>query len=668
MRKFLTALGIALALVVSVPAFVPALAIQAHALGSAGNAEGAESAGAEAAKGTPTNGGGEADSSLINSALDVVIVSITGLFSWMVSIASVLLDNVVYYTVVTMGAFVNDLNAIGVTWRILRDIGNIALLFGFIAMGLTIILKVEWYGSGYKLLPKLLIAAVTLNFSLFATEAIIDVSNLFATQFYTQINGGEPVKPLPVSGVASFSDDGISNKLMSMFAFQKLYGGGSANYKPGGMLIVGVMSILLYLVTSLVFFSLAFILIARFVVLIFLIIFSPIGFAGLAIPPLENVARQWWSMLVRQTITAPVLLLGLYVALAVITDDQFLRGFDTPATGFAGVGDPNALGAIVSMLLSFIVAMGLLIGVTILAKKLNAVGADKAIKLAGAASFGTTAFAAQHVGGRLARRTAQRIQGTKWGQTTTSGRYAALATARLGKATYDIRSTKALKSLPFGGIDAGQARKDGFVGREKDAIKAHEDYAKGLTATNKQKQEQVVRAQNLVTLTDERNKAKRPRDEAANEVENARKSFDKQKTKANQYKLEQAEKKLQEEEAKYRKAEKNRAEAEEAAKAGQKALKSIAQDTYADSIDRTMWGYGSKPQATSELPYADGTDSRRYWTRRYTSEKAAGNIKSDARKSSEQKAMEKLNKQLEDQDKKKGGDGKEKSKDEGEKK
>lgn len=403
MRKFLTALGIALALVVSVPAFVPALAIQAHA-------DAVEDTNA-AAQNSPTNGGGEADSSLINSALDVVIVSITGLFSWMVSIASVLLDNVVYYTVVTMGAFVNDLNAIGVTWRILRDIGNIALLFGFIAMGLTIILQVEWYGSGYKLLPKLLIAAVTLNFSLFATEAIIDVSNLFATQFYTQINGGEPVKPLPVSGVASFSDDGISNKLMSMFAFQKLYGGGSANYKPGGMLIVGVMSILLYLVTSLVLFTLAFTLIARFVVLIFLIIFSPIGFAGLAIPPLEGVARQWWSMLVRQTITAPVLLLGLYVALAVITDDQFLRGFDTPATGFAGVGDPNALGAIVSMLLSFIVAMGLLIGVTILAKKLNAVGADKAIKLAGAASFGAAAYGASaltNAGGRLARYGVQR--------------------------------------------------------------------------------------------------------------------------------------------------------------------------------------------------------------------------------------------------------------------
>ena len=53
---------------------------------------------------------------------------------------------------------------------------------------------------------------------------------------------------------------------------------------------------------------------------------APIGFAGLAIPMLSKYAGQWWSSLFEQTITAPVLLLMLYIALAVITDVHFLTG------------------------------------------------------------------------------------------------------------------------------------------------------------------------------------------------------------------------------------------------------------------------------------------------------------------------------------------------------
>ena len=93
-----------------------------------------------------------------------------------------------------MGNYVNNLSAVGVTWRILRDLGNIIIIFGFLAIGITTILNVNWYGGKMKMLPMLLVSAVFLNFSLFITEAVIDTGNLFATQFYTQINGGPPTE------------------------------------------------------------------------------------------------------------------------------------------------------------------------------------------------------------------------------------------------------------------------------------------------------------------------------------------------------------------------------------------------------------------------------------------------------------------------------------------
>jgi len=340
-----------------------------------------------------------------DSAYDGIMIKIMTLFAWLVGAAALLLDYAVYYTVVTMGNYVSNLTAVGVAWRILRDISNIALIFGFLAIGISIILNSERFGYGTKLLPNLLMAAVFLNFSLFFTEAIIDGGNLFATQFYTQINGGVPASKVSLS-LTTVSNEGISNKIMSQLGLQTIYGQArDANteiFKAGNPWLIGFMGILLFIVTAFVMLSLAFILIARFVALIFIIILAPIGVVGLAIPQLNGASKKWWSTLVQQTITAPVLLLMLYIALAVITDAQFLTGFgmtggdSSSATGF--VGNANIPG-FASFLLSFVVAIGLLLAVVVYAKKLSAFGASGAINLAGKAT-GALSFGAISLAGR----------------------------------------------------------------------------------------------------------------------------------------------------------------------------------------------------------------------------------------------------------------------------
>ena len=69
---------------------------------------------------------------------------IMNLFAWLLGVAAITLDNAVYYTVVTMGNYVNNLSAVGIVWQVLRDIGNIVLIFGFLAIGITTILNVNW--------------------------------------------------------------------------------------------------------------------------------------------------------------------------------------------------------------------------------------------------------------------------------------------------------------------------------------------------------------------------------------------------------------------------------------------------------------------------------------------------------------------------------------------
>jgi hypothetical protein len=413
----------------------------------------------------------------IDSALVWVMNKIAALFAWLVAVAAITLENVVLHTVVHMGNYVNNLSAIGVTWRIFRDIGNIALLFGFIFVGFCTIINVDQYGAGSRLLPKLLMAAVALNFSLFAAEAVIDVGNLFATQFYTQINGGQPAESASYGGTAN---EGISNKIMGQLGLQQIYGDvlneRKNAFEPGNSFIIAFLSIILFVIVAFVLFSLAFMLVARFVALVFLIISSPIGVAGLGIPKLEGLARKWWSELVNQTITAPVLLLMLYIALAVITDRQFLSfgAGEEKAPNWTDFLDGNNLAGFANIFLSFAIAMGLLLAVLVVAKRMGAAGADMAMNLGAKASFGAVSFLGRTaIGGGAGSLLSNRWTASA-AKNSRMARYMNRTGRLLGNRTYDFRNLKGFEPT---------------VSTLSSALGARVDMGKGATNTARGVQE-----------------------------------------------------------------------------------------------------------------------------------------------------------------------------------
>jgi len=413
-----------------------------------------------------------------NEGFDFIMIKIMSLFAWLVGVAAMTLNYAVYYTVVTMGDYVHRLSAIGVTWRILRDIANIMFIFGFIGAGIATILNIDQYGWKTKMLPMLVVGAVFLNFSLFITEAMIDGTNLFATQFYTQIVGGTLPTAADMSAMTP-SSEGISNKIMNQLGLQTIYGEVQNTTKASQILaagnswLIGFMGILLFIITAFVMFSLAFILIARFVALIFFMILSPVGFMGLAIPQMQYRAGQWWSNFLEQIITAPVLLLLLYIALAVINDAQFLTGLCVPgASTITGAVNTNSactsnwLGYVegnfagfASMLLSFLVAMGLLLVVVIKAKSMSAFGAKGAIQLGGKLSFGAVSLGGRATfgmaGNLLANKRMQSVA-RRGGAVGLGLKGVVLAGKGLRSATYDVRNVPGGAGLGALGIDAGK--------------------------------------------------------------------------------------------------------------------------------------------------------------------------------------------------------------------
>ncbi len=427
---------------------------------------------------TPANDGAKtATDPNLSGGFNSIMTWIASLFAWLVGIAAITLDNAVYYTIVTMGSYVSRLTAIGVAWRVLRDAANIMLIFGFLAIGIATIIDVDWYGGGKKLLPKLLLAAVALNFSLFISEAMIDGTNLIATQFYQQINAGQPAQPISLGQTAT---EPISSAIMGNLGLSTLY---DVNGNPNALVgnhawIIGFMSILLFIVAAFVMFSLAFILIMRFVALIFFILLSPVGFMGMALPLMEYRAGQWWKNFLEQIVTAPVLLLLLYVALAVITDANFLTGFNASGS-WLGIFNSNNFVGFAGILLSFMVAMGLLMVVVIKAKSMAAFGAGWATKTAGKMTFGATAWAGTKVIGLPSHYAARGIKTSRWAGTRT-GRIAATVLDKGAKASFDVRGVTMGGGLKAINVEAGKPAEGGYKGQRERAIKSHEEYTKSI--------------------------------------------------------------------------------------------------------------------------------------------------------------------------------------------
>ncbi|MHB8710240.1 MAG: hypothetical protein ACYC6X_01645 [Minisyncoccota bacterium] len=454
--------------------------------------------------GPATNPNSETIGNTTADQFSSVMTWIATLFAWLVGVAALTLDYTVYYTIVTMGNYVSHLTAIGVAWRVMRDVGNIMLIFGFLAAGISIILNVDLYGWR-KMLPKLLIVAVLLNFSLFLSEAVIDVGNLVATQFYTQINGGSLPTPASISQT-TVKTEGISNAIMSQLGLATIYPTNNPNaFTDNHAWLIGFMSIILFVITAFVMFSLAFILIARFVYLVFLIIVSPLRVAGFGIPMLEKASQKWLSDLLQQTFIAPVLLLLLYVALAVITDAHFLTGFNATGDWLGYINNDNLTG-FGSIILSFFIAMGLLLYITYKAKDLGAVGAVGATKLAGKLTFGATAWAGRTTVGWGSHKAAKYLRGTAFGRVPLVGTGLVKGLNRVATGSFDVRGIKAGGGLKGLGVDAGAAQKGGYQADLKGRIESRTKYASellGRELTEDEKIDQKV-AQDAVKATEKR--------------------------------------------------------------------------------------------------------------------------------------------------------------------
>lgn len=337
--------------------------------------------------------------------------------------AGFLFNWIIYITVFQFGNLIGNNAGMLAAWGVLRDIGNLVLLFGFIFMGLSTILSLP--GNEFtarRALPALIIFAILMNFSLFAAEAVIDTSNALGTTLYRQAANGMCGEG--ESMLTCVTQKGIGGRIMQITGIASIFSLDPdkedviANDDLGGAIEVIGLTIFAA-VTAFVFLAAVFMLIARAIMLAFLMAVSPIGFAGMAIPPLHRYASMWWEQLLKQSFFAPIYILLVLISI------KFMEGIIVALNAAAGAGSTTEVSTLasafsrsgitnVSMVVNFMLITGFMLGAVIIAKSMGAAGASGATRMAGAVVFGGMARASNFgIGGasRLARLGVQRTLG-----------------------------------------------------------------------------------------------------------------------------------------------------------------------------------------------------------------------------------------------------------------
>lgn len=273
---------------------------------------------------------------LLASALAILANAAMTVASWLLIAAGYILDVSIRLTL-DIKDFVDATPAIFIVWKTLRDITG--LFFIFYLLFAAIQMMTGWGKGSYGTTVKnIVIAGILINFSFFIVSVAIDASNIVSQAIYRAMVPNSV--DINISGSTSMSQvvqssgkSDISNIFMNSLKIQSIYDTqgnklGVSVGDPFKVLLIGVMGVIMMLTTAASFIFAAIAFIARLVILLFLLAFSSIWFAGMVIPQINEHVKKFSGMLYSQLIFMPAYLILMYVALTIINGSKILGTVD----------------------------------------------------------------------------------------------------------------------------------------------------------------------------------------------------------------------------------------------------------------------------------------------------------------------------------------------------
>lgn len=207
-------------------------------------------------------------------------------------------------------------------WSSFRVIANVLLV-----VGLLVIVFGQAIGGGFvdaytakKALPRILVAAIMINISIYIVVFALDVSNVIGQGVNSLLlapfrGTGNDLVRLSSGGTAL-----ITTSILGGLGVLLAAGGGI-----GGALLLVLLGII---IVVLAFLAVLVTLIIRQGIIILLVLVSPIAFALYILPNTEQYFRKWWNLLFKTLLVYPIVMciLGVSYMLAIVLDDIFPPG------------------------------------------------------------------------------------------------------------------------------------------------------------------------------------------------------------------------------------------------------------------------------------------------------------------------------------------------------
>lgn len=347
-------------------------------------------------------------------------------------------------------------------WEIIRDLFNLLFIFGLIYAGFKLILGIDDSGSK-RTIGYIVVAALLINFSLYAVQLVVDVGNMVAGQIHKQMTTSVNISALDES-VGSISDSFTSfvqiNRLATE-ANQLTEEEGILN-NPNtwyGAFLLGLLFLFFFTLLGFMFAAGAILIFTRFVMLVGFMIFSPLLLLGLIFPKMAGKTSSWPKLFLNQVMVGPLYLLMLYLS---------LRAFQQ----LAAMPDLTILNITIYMAL----ISAFLWGSLMVAKRFGAIGADRAMSWGGSLTAGVTARGLQNTVGRWSQKYAESEKARDRAEKSWIGRRAFNITSSLGNKSFDARNIGGVGKK----LGIGEGGKEGYKSRTEAIAKRERDFANKL--------------------------------------------------------------------------------------------------------------------------------------------------------------------------------------------
>lgn len=261
-------------------------------------------------------------------------------------------------------------------WTILVNIADLALVIALIVIAFATMLDSQTYGMK-KALPRLIIVALLVNFSLVIPGVFVDIAGM-TTEFFLEQSGlvganssAALASALNISGFLDTNNTGMSFENMSSNLSAALAAVGSS-----------IFATVFTLVGAMVLLTIAAMILIRFFMLSFMLALTPVIFVAWIFPGTREHWDKWWNDFIRWTMFPPVMVFFIWLSLTSLKAFRPMTtvGQEAGTAGYAfGQGVAFGTGAVVQM----VMAVAFLVMSLIAANSISITGAKGGKNLIG---------------------------------------------------------------------------------------------------------------------------------------------------------------------------------------------------------------------------------------------------------------------------------------------